>query len=167
MQKEQVLTDEEVVRVYAMYYPCKIKENLGGNIYTGIANHLALPLITWHVQVKEKKGMPFIESTKLLLTPLSEISDEHAIEVAKVLGIDRLTDTDMDIPISVIKSKVKSYFENYGLRKLGFENSSNIYQQLIIWRYAVPLFFGLNHWANSKTAIELSIALPSTNKTKP
>lgn len=36
------------------------------------------------------------------------------------------------------------------------------YQYLIFKGYAVPLWFGVNHWANGKTAIELGIAIDKT-----
>lgn len=94
---------------------------------------------------------------KLLLTPLESIRDEHTVEVACLeFPMQRkegnISDTDLakhikeehlpDVNVDVIL--------NY-----------TTYQQLILWGYAVPLYFGLDHWANGKTAIELGIAIPT------
>jgi len=38
-----------------------------------------------------------------------------------------------------------------------------IYQDLIHKGYAVPIYFGPDHWANGKTAIELGIAIDGKN----
>jgi len=38
------------------------------------------------------------------------------------------------------------------------------YNQLVLWGYAVPLWFGIEHWANNKTAIELNIAKDKTKE---
>jgi hypothetical protein len=36
---------------------------------------------------------------------------------------------------------------------------SRLFQYLISKGYAVPLWFGIDYWANGKTAIELNIAI--------
>lgn len=87
------------------------------------------------------------------LTPLSKISDEDAIEVAKI----ELRGEDLEY-ISPIQWGKESVQIRQRLRHLYWDT----YQYLISKSYDVPLFFAPNHWANGKTAIELGIAIDRT-----
>ena len=73
------------------------------------------------------------EVLKLSLTPLSKITDEHAEIIGEILGY-KITSTRLDF-------------------------TTAIYQQLILWQYAVPLYFGINHPCNGLNAIELNLAI--------
>jgi len=84
-----------------------------------------------------------IFKAKLILTPLSKITDEHAMACWE---IENYMCSEQDIPY------VSNLFK---------EMSGNLFQYLIQQGYAVPLFFTPNHWANGKTAIELGIAIES------
>ncbi len=139
MTPEQKLSNEEEMRIFAMYLDAKILYNCyGEDIVCKIVN---VGLSSMYVTGKSKDGKTFNSygqnGGKLLLTPLSAITDEHAGK------LEKLEDTDY------------SEFMNRSIE-------SDRFQQLIIWGYAVPLFFGIDHWANSKTAIELGIAIAIT-----
>lgn len=129
--EECKLTNEEIARVFAMYWGNVSFEN-------GIGGHCILSL----TDVNDI-GLGRI-SGKLLLTPLPNISDEHAIEVAKTMpeGYGK---------INALSGK--NWLE-FWMPNLPY----SLHRQLILWGYAVPIYFGVNHWANSKTAIELGIA---------
>lgn len=161
----QQLTNEERARVFAMYW---------GNISfeNGIGGHCILSL----TDVNDI-GLGRIIG-KLLLTPLRKISDEDAIEVAKIVvhaNIYLWEVLSMPNYIEVLGcdkdgdyygGSVKIYFngliswEWYNREKQdGYETQSHFaFEELKIRGYAVPLWFGVGHWANGKTAIELEIA---------
>jgi len=116
------------------------------------------------------------DGSQLLLTPLKKITDEHAIVMIKIFG--RYSDNQE----YKIHYKTNTFSENFAQLYYEYEGdikvvanfdkdgfhaiSSNrgetyffAYQELIKMGYAVPIYFGLNHWANGKTAIELGIAI--------
>lgn len=118
-----------------------------------------------------------IDDYKLLLTPLSAITDEDAIEVEfcppsnfskyqkEILEIkrypdgfnidwryvDTIADLNNDDGWSYIGNK--TYFHNLTWQQRDY---------LISKGYAVPLFIAPNHPNNGKTAIELGIAIDKT-----
>lgn len=63
------LTKPEITKVFAMYLHSKIILDNGDEVTLNVYN------LNYY--------RDFLDSCKLILTPLSEISDEHAIEVAK------------------------------------------------------------------------------------
>lgn len=127
---ENKLSNEEIEKVFHLYWgntKAKVKETS--------------PWIYGDCEYCVRAG------AKLLLKPLSAITDEDAIEVAKL---------DLNIPTAETGKFIVDR-----INRLGGGDNYTI-QYLISKGYAVPLFFGVNHWANGKTAIELGIAL--TNK---
>lgn len=142
------LANKEIAKVFALYLPCEAKDRWGNKNITAVnfeTNRVLYSENDW--------GNP--EFWKLLLTPLDKISDEDAIEVAKVAEyysemqhLWDAADTGRDI--------VRDLFGN----DIWFKNKIFIYQYLISKGYDVPLWFGIDHWANGKTAIELNIAIP-------
>lgn len=143
---ENNLTEREIIKVYGMYIGCDLQCPLSESPKTngivkcgGIGYEDAYNALYW--TTKEW------EYCKLILTPLSAITDEHAIDAALV-GEYLFDDEDKEDCKRVI-----SYFRN------GEIDSWKSYQYLVLQRYAVPLFFGVNHWANGKTAIELNLAV--------
>jgi len=168
------LTNEEIAKVFAMYLGCKcfdIYDNCDA-VLSGV--HYGNVII----ETKIKKERLFSE-VQLLLFPLSKITDEHAIEVAKICGETFLK----TVPINTLQLYIicastlngsrtdrSIWMENgiielytntgdWGGSKTTSVNSFAIYQHLISKGYAVPLWFGIDHWANGKTAIELGIAI--------
>ncbi|HRI34983.1 MAG TPA: hypothetical protein PLD02_14640 [Saprospiraceae bacterium] len=129
------LTNEEIARVFAMYYGKKTDAPHPYDIVTGtMIDYISVGML----------------KMKLQLTPLSLISDEDAVEVAKMEDSKNI---NRGYEWLSRKGKVLAY---QPLKDV------NAYQYLISKCYAVPLFFGINHWANGKTAIELGIAIDKT-----
>jgi hypothetical protein len=134
----QQLTNEEISRVFAMYYRQRI------STYNGYGLDIVADNLNEAVNRK----------WKLLLTPLSEITDEHAIEVAKIHKHDVIKKhySDDDLRNYLImqgkRIAIKMYEEDY-----------RVYLYLVQQGYAVPLFISLNHPCNGKDAIELGIAI--------
>lgn len=137
------LTNEEIARVFAVYLGCQCRN--GGTLTHSLITHCL--------------AAPFgFANTQMALTPLSKISDEDAIEVAK-----------FHIPIfGGLEIPKGSDFEKQAIREgkksVLYCYSAVLFQYLIQKGYAVPLFFGVNHPLNGKTAIELNLAI---DKTKP
>jgi len=144
------LTNEEIARVFAMYLHSKVVfDNHIGNIHTYYlpAGKYKVGKM-WFVSLEDEhdKELSFsvsADKVKLLLAPLSKITDEHAMACWEV---ENYMCSEHDIPY------VSNLFK---------EMSGNLFQYLIQQGYSVPLFFGLNHWANGKTPIELGIAIES------
>ncbi|MES2620205.1 MAG: hypothetical protein V4615_05065 [Bacteroidota bacterium] len=143
------LTNEQIARVFGMYLGCEmVHGRFHGHmeVIKGTGQFRAT-CSDWWEDVSDNKY-------KLVLIPLSSITDEDAIEVAKIHG---------------------SYsFDGRTFKVRGFKdwlNSGgniryNMYQYLIQQGYAVPLFIAPNHPANGKTAIELGLAIEKTKEAK-
>lgn len=168
------LTNEEIAKVFAMYYPLRpINAIYNDRSYE---NTTATDL--------KALGMVIGNDVVLPLTLLSEITDEHAIKVAELAAClyYRIDETfkviKEDGRIDVYSSKVMhtdgidigyryktTIYEDCFYHKSG-EPTRPInymaYQYLVSNGYAVPLWFGIDHWANGKTPIELEIALDKT-----
>lgn len=177
---ENILTDSEIAKVFAMYLGCEIEplqRSAGG--YSMSQKELTIDNI----------NLVLSHSLKLKLTPLIKITDEHAIEVAELINEEKYITGETfkvikeDEKISIFSSEVihesikpfgyryetKFYTDGYAtpikpyslIRQMPFES----YQYLISKGYSVPLFLEVNHWANGKTAIELNIAIemPTNN----
>jgi len=92
----------------------------------------------------------------LALTPLNKITDEHKDVLGKIYGgiRGRIDDNFFQAIDS------DGYVTHYTV--ITKELPARMFQQFILWGYAVPLYFGPNHWANGKTAIQLNIATDKT-----
>ena len=137
------LTNEEIARVFSMYYfaeciTVKYKEK-------GFVKHIG-------------KIPNDANYYNLILTPLSSITDEHAIEVAKCCGFNNISWSDKR-KRSIGKEIVYAISDNVSIsyEVYAFE-ITYVFQYLIQQGYAVPPFFGIGHPCNGKTAIELGIA---------
>jgi hypothetical protein len=141
----QQLTNEEIARVYGMYVPCTLNYHDNPSLtYYGIEGVVA-------------------NGIQLLLTPLSKISDEDAIEVAKLDNFP--TKKETPDPISIEKTKhgfiAKSSLYEQEYKQHGLMNYRQ-HQYLISKGYAVPIYFSPNHPLNGKNPIELGIAIDKT-----
>lgn len=144
---ENKLTNEEIARVFAMY--CPSNDKIFINPGTGISYYGTL------YQLSSMRG--FMHEYRLRLTPLSAITNGHACICARLNGHVY----ELDKPVLLERGHELIAKLTYSIHC-----AYPIYTQLIVWSYAVPLFFGINHWANGKTAIELNIAVDKT-KIKP
>lgn len=149
---ESNLTNTQIARVFAMYWGCSVQvketfywEKIKWERGDVIGNYLNTGGI--HIA---------ITNTFLRLTPLSAISDEDAIEVAKIFyGID--THWKREILITDGRR-----FANQLNMVSTVSDAIFIYQYLIQKGYAVPLFIEVGHPDNGKDAIQLGLALDKT-----
>jgi len=124
------LTNEEIAKVFAMYFGQNIvTSNNGGN---GSPIHNALALYT--------TGMLKIKTCKLLLMPLSEMTNDNVKQVIKMERRYGLKCLD-DILQNVYRLTYPTYIF---LQSMGYDT---------------PIYFSPNHLGNGKTAIELGIAI--------
>ena len=173
------LTNEEIAKVFLMYYNAEIINPR----FKGTPLQYKNSMGRWFEASKyEQTKEEFWAERKLVLTPLFAITDEHAINLAELVNDEKYEITETfkvikeDERISVYSSKVEHsgtplgsyryetriYTDCYTTRIKPYSETRQIpyeaYQYLIQQGYAVPLFFGISHWANGKTAIELGIA---------
>lgn len=155
------LTNEEIARVFAMYFNSDIQlHEIGESAFISRIESINRNNIL-------AKEYNFIlkwsfQEVKLLLTPLSKITDEHAIELSVCCFPDG---NDYDYLHGAATGKAIVTTIKSGRQTNTFYPMARMYdcfQYLMQQGYAVPLFFGLNHWANGKTAIELGIAIEAT-----
>lgn len=161
MKVEKRLTNEEIARVFAMYLFSDIWFNWSfGKAHNGKNGKIvSVDSYTGELLVKLENNdteITVIGSSKLLLTPLELISDEDAVEFGKIYGY-RFDQGQYETALNKSKRLVSKFKEL--VIKTGY--TIELYHYLIQQGYAVPLFFGVNHWANGKTAIELKIAIPN------
>lgn len=145
------LTNEEIAKVFAMYVPCKILNGVDGDLTQRDLRYKNIDTYTYTMV-----GQP-----KLLLYPLINITDEHAIEVGKIWGylVDKTN--------PLIMEKCHRIANDYSKIVMNATIAIEINEYLKSKGYAVKLWFGIDHWANGKTAIDLKIAIDkSTLKTQ-
>lgn len=151
------LTNEETAKVFAMYWGSEILISQNDQpIIEKVQGSLCYSssLTIWSCQTGY--NTKFFK-VKLLLKPLSSISDEDAVEVARLANYLKLKTKMAAIGRDVINSLIgKTHTYHYS-------QPFAIFQYLISKGYAVPLFFGVNHWANGKNAFELNIAIEKTS----
>ncbi len=138
------LTKDEVVKVFATYWGCRCQRMV---TKTGLPSGDGDVLICGHDLMESLKNTN-TWFYKIILTPLSEISDEHAKEVA-------ILEEPRSMHYHTIE---RGRYLLKGFSSIGWP----CYNYLISKGYAVPLWLGINHVSNGKTAIELDIALNST-----
>jgi hypothetical protein len=151
---ENKLTNEEIARVFAMYFGQKyVYKNEFGRFGERVK-------FDYHIHKNIN------QDAKLVLTPLSSITDEDAECIAHICNFNEKTLEMYKYNSFENLSDIGRRIIEYGFNTHGiFYNVNDFNYQLIIWGYSVPLYFGLNHWANGKTAIELGIATVNKQKT--
>ena len=170
------LTNEQKARVFAMYWGCRAYRVVRktGELTERDDYSPVNPDLMEYINKSQSTW-----SYKLCLTPLSAISDEHAIEVAKLCddrefneySIKRSFFADPMIRIHLANEHSAFDFEihsDYDVRFCRCGTYSNFpmtyeaVQHLIQQGYAVPLFIEVGHPLNGKTAIQLGIAIDKT-----
>lgn len=169
----QKLTNEEIARVFAMYLGQKAILSIDD-----IPDFLtSVDIYNMTVDFTSDFNQS-VEEIKVLLTPLSKITDEHAIEVVDILFPTNTLTAINGKAQYVGKTTVLFHLCNVGFSDENEHNTSssreiileiqpfyviNAREYLIQKGYDLPTFFGINHWANGKTAIELGIAIDKTS----
>ena len=137
------LTNEENAKVVGMHY--------GADVFEDITKHtcklIGVDSIRLLLIFPDGLGYRNTKRCKLLLTPLSAISDEDAEQVRKMEGYSQ------DGDISIVKGLIRQ-------RVYSLTHPTYIY--LINKGYDTPLYFSPGHPCNAKTAIELGIAIDKT-----
>jgi len=179
------LTNEEIAKVFAMYWGSEITTKSDTNKKRTITGACFNALGDLLISTDNGNYGAKYWDTKIVLNLLSFITDEHAIEVANLFckmsgdGIGTLThcvrtvdevrrDDPWKVTIKYDTGESLSLFTDTGEVVFHTKFTEQIFllgkytyeprELLIKNRYAVPLFFGVDHWANGKTAIELKIA---------
>lgn len=172
------LTNEEIVKVFINHIFCSA-------IYKKSNAIFEITGLTWmfnqyHLLTNPSCNMGYsVAECQLLLTPLSSISDEDAVELAKIIH-------KLIHPLKVLRNNNRIVVVSTGndelainkwlviqdgdiwvevdeiVEKLNYEDAISVFQYLISKGYDVPLFFGIDHPCNGKTAIELGIAIDKT-----
>ena len=156
--KMEKLTNEEIARVFAMYWGCPVEFSrmiTGGGFKRVVEN----------INLNYGIGQLMQRGPKLLLTPLDKISDEDATEVEIIYFGEGQRQMDKQYIAKKTIERLYSYdYSNQHKRPIEhLEKAIYVHQFLISKRYSVPLFFGSTHWANGKTALELNIAIETPN----
>lgn len=164
------LTNEQATRVIMLYTPCYGLLPDNTRIYIeGVYKSDALWYVKYLIQDSSSTmngvdGAFLVDSIKLLLTPLSAITDEDKNEIGVLLnGLEQpslLSYAAEKYTNALVNGLSGIPHESYGLTSMFARISA--YQYLIQYSYAVPLFIAPNHRDNGKTAIELGLALDAT-----
>lgn len=172
MNHTTTLTNEQIQRIFLMYVrqPCRF--GFEGREKKGQIIGNTEP---FGIQVFDP-GTPLVpyknvrpDLIKLLLIPLSAISDEDAIQVAKLTyAMPYPAHTEFEVYENYFGHKVVSWGKGHW-QKYAIDLKNNILNafqnQFLIQRgYAVPLFIDVDHPDNGKTAIQLGIAIDKTQQ---
>lgn len=152
---ENKLTNEELAKVFAMYLGCPIQLEDGQ-----ISSKSTWIIADGYLMVNYNDigdSEHICRECRMLLTPLSAITDEDAVEIAFLSGIM--------LRHRYVESEERQKAINIGKKVKGLSYPTREF--LILKGYAVPLWFGIDHWANGKTAIELGIAIDKTKNPQP
>jgi hypothetical protein len=163
------LTTQETARIFAMYLSADIKyqhelySEDGSRMESTNTYTKKVSLFLPHYLMMEGK---YHSDCKLLLSPLSKINDEDAIEVASFGFTDAVSNEEK---CAIGKDFIQYYYLNGGLnekRSVAARELEDyremIFQYLISKGYAVPLFISPNHPCNGQDAISLGIAIDKT-----
>jgi hypothetical protein len=139
---ENNLTKEQVSRVFAMYLGCEVWEDITKHTCELVGVDATITLLASPDGLAERS----FSRVKLSLTPLTAITDEHAIDVAKIF------DGNYSHPNQIARGK---YLVEQNIGVLPYA----VFQYLILKGYAVPLYMGVDHPDNGKDAIQLRLAI--------
>lgn len=146
------LSNEEIARVFSMYWGAEISINTS-LVKKRIINGAGFNAIGELLIITNDGNFGITHwGIKLLLTPLSKVTDEDAIAISDIwdnffLHPDRC------------KVEERIHFGKHIVSSGKYLHKWEALEYLKMHHYLIPLFFGVNHWANSKTAIELGIAI--------
>lgn len=134
--------DEQIAQVQLMYYPC-----YGYSKSTGI--------------VKLSAGLLYLIlgtlEYALVLTNLRHITDDDIAEVMKLEGYD-IRAYHSIVPEGIQIQTAERVGKTNGLDCITWSGLKyQTYLYLVRQHYAVPLWFGIEHADNGKTAIEMDI----------
>lgn len=151
------LTNKEIEKIFHLYHGAEYRYSNEFGTYKGkveFGHHINL-----HLE----------QEAKLCLIPLSSINEEDAIEVARFAYTDIVPREEL---IQIGKDYIGYYYHGnelhdsrYGkLKELSCDPLivMSIHEYLRLKKYTLPVWLGIDHWANHKTPIELGIAVDKT-----
>jgi hypothetical protein len=171
MNTQTKLTAAEIARIFMMYPGAEMILEKSGRIEK-LAGTLLEGNVLELIYSIEKNGITYLKEPvyyeyfpfKLLLTPVEKITDDHAIEVARVaFGNFHATIENgrnyvhhcifkCGLPEEKVRELLLPAWKHY-----------KIYQYLLLHRYALPIWFDdMDSPLNNKTPIELGIAIDKT-----
>lgn len=140
------LTPQQILRVFALYIGAQA-------VYTNTSGYSIERNVDSHTISRIEAGRH--ELYKLILRQLSAITDEDAVQVARILDIEPELLGDKD-------SFVEAFFDQSpGFMIDAYRGAAYFWvaQYLIQRGYSVPVFIESGHPDNGKTAIELGLAV--------
>jgi len=167
------LTNEQLARVFHLHVGVEAvmfnKEN-----YTALAKEHEPSMVDYiqknfpdKTEIKKLSAFEIscfkIEHILLKLIPISAISAEHLSILSSVYCNETVYKMEGVYINGMFKfyriiDGVKSFVNNVYVDSL----PATIYQQLLLWGYAVPIYIEAGHPDNGKTAIELGVAIAKT-----
>lgn len=138
-------TNELPVKAFAAYMPCKLVST-GGKI-TDLVMVGEYPVIAWDENSERKWGDSRYEWQKIQLHRLSELSDEHATEVARILGVEysNTPDSEKYFDLEGLKSWLIEdvFVSSIGFQALNILTAIELADYLRSKGYALP-FHGVD-----------------------
>jgi hypothetical protein len=152
--KEQ-LTTEQIARVFAMYLGCPLQTLE----YVNELNYLSG--VEGVYTIRDKEGFVYeYDQCKLLLHPISSITDEELEEIAIMWGaaphLTFLTTDRLREMLTNDEADLVEILDDMSMNMLG---CFYLVQYLTQKGFAIPLYFSPNHPCNGKDAIELGLAV--------
>lgn len=173
MSNETQLSAADKARVFAQHIGCEVQYetiDLDRDVLcTGIVTTVRMynddaPIVIADKFSKREHSTADFETCQLLLTPLSKISDEDAVEVAKsfspvydVAEMSDLSDNEKSHWLKQLGRKTITEMLYHEGRYNAFA-----FNFLIQHGYAVPLFIAPGHPLNGQTAIQMGLAIDAT-----
>lgn len=151
------LTTQEIARVCTMYIGAEVQHEEGD--YSKLVGVVLDSLCCIHIETGSYGEVNVYRFGKLLLTPLSEITDGHLEQLCKILGCTPHLTYQLMTDLFTVLVNDEMPIEETGIT-LNMLSIFYLHQFLISRGYDVPLWFGIDHPANGLTAIELGIAIP-------
>jgi hypothetical protein len=173
-----LLTKEQIAKVFSDHYHCEVyvTTNLEGRAVIEPVTSCLLEDIEndWWLGSQGRQ--------LLLLTPLTHISNEDALQLARILIDQKTVEVHRSkcwgydsFELISLGQKYRFYFSQKGELEVETENTdgwkpcqgdlitAHFAYEFLRWKkYAVPLLFGPNHPSNGKTAIALRLAIDAT-----
>lgn len=160
MESKQ-LTNEEKQTVFAMYHGQEVLCFPSDDV---VSHWLPPAKLEWNVIGGTYYG---VNNTILSLRNLIAITDKDLLVMCKILdpkasikehreGIKRARE---EREVAEIVQPFLNAKANIADNTISPVLINQVFEFLKLKSYALPLFFGVGHWANGKTAIELGIAI--------
>jgi len=136
------LTKEQTARVFALYMPCMVQYAERGTTGTyalqGVSISEEMGLFEWD----DDSDWWNLSDAKLMLKPLSSLTDEHAVEVAKIIGLKKESRNEVPIDAAWLEKERNQLMVAvegfptvpFDIDDINFEAADKLRE----WGYAIP-----------------------------